>query len=245
MKKIVYFILVASLALSSLFALDSCSTSKHSTTRNGELGVPNYKQIKKKIGSKGNEFYYPELLRRFETADTSMTVEQYYYFYYGTATRPDYNPYQGSNYDELREALRGDTLTKDNWRRAAQAIEKQLKSDPTNLRFHVYKQIAYSNLYGEDSMEANNSYMQAIMLYFAIRATGDGQSPETAFHVICTTDEYGLMEMLGLSPKSQSLIEKNGRSYDVMELEENEIGLESMYFDVTVGMEALNKMFGY
>jgi hypothetical protein len=53
------------------------------------------------------------------------------------------------------------------------------------------------------------------------------------------------MEMLGLSMKSQSLIEKKGRAYDLMELEENEFGLESMYFDITVSMEALNKMFGH
>lgn len=30
-----------------------------------------------------------------------------------------------------------------------------------------------------------------------------------------------------------------------MELEENEFGLESMYFNITVSMEALDKMFGF
>lgn len=30
-----------------------------------------------------------------------------------------------------------------------------------------------------------------------------------------------------------------------MELEENDFGLESMYFNITVSMEALDKMFGF
>ena len=103
----------------------------------------------------------------------------------------------------------------------------------------------YSNLYGKESQEALDAYVQGVMLFSAISSTGNGKTPETAFHVICVSDEYGLMEMLGLSMKSQSLIEKKGRSYDLMELEENEFGLESMYFDITVSMEALNKMFGH
>ena len=244
MNKIASVILVAFLALASLFVLDSCSTSRK-VANNVASNTPNYKQIKKQIESKDSEFYYPELLRRFQAADTTLTVEQNYYFYYGTATRPDYEPYRLSNYDELKTALSGDTITEEGWRKAAQIVEKELESDPTNLRFHLYKQIVYSNLYGKESQEAFDAYNQVVMLFSAISSTGDGKTPETAFHVICVSDEYGLMEMFGLSMKSQSLIEKKGRSYDLMELEENEFGLESMYFDITVSMEALNKMFGF
>ena len=245
MKKIVSIILIAFLALALWFVLGSCSTSKQSMTRKGEMNIPNYTQIKKQVESKDSEFYYPELLRRFQAADTTLTVEQNYYFYYGTATRPDYNPYRLSNNEELKAALSGDAIPEEGWRKAAQIIEKELESEPTNLRFHLYKQIVYSNLYGKDSQEAFNAYAQVAMLFSAISSTGNGKTPETAFHVISVPDEYGLMEMLGLSMKSQSLIEKKGRSYDLMELEENEFGLESMYFDITVSMEALNKMFGH
>lgn len=244
MKKVAFILLVASLVLASLFVLDSCSTSRK-TANNVASNAPNYKQIKKQVESKGGEFYYPELLRRFEAADTTMTVEQNYYFYYGTATRPDYNPYRFSNYDELKEALSGDSIPEEGWRKAAQIIEKELESDPTNLRFHIYKQIVYSNLYGKESQETLDAYVQVMMLFSAIMSTGDGKTPETAFHVISTTDEYGMMDMLGLSLKSQSLVERHGRSYDLMEFQENKYGLESLYFDVTVCMEAMNKMFGF
>ena len=244
MKKILYIVLVASLVFATLFGLDSCSTSRKAANKVA-LNAPNYKQIKKQVESKGSEFYYPELLRRFQEADTTLTVEQNYYFYYGTATRPDYNPYKHNNYDGLKEALSGDEVTEEGWRTAAQVIDKELESDPTNLRFHVYRQMVYSNLYGNESQEATNAYNQVIMLFTTITSTGDGKTPETAFHVISTTDEYGLMDMLGLSLKSQSLIKRHGRSYDLMEFEANKYELESFYFDVTVCMEAMHKVFGF
>lgn len=249
MRNLKFSLSLFGLILVSLFMLNSCSTSKKATNRKGDDGVvidaPDYKQIKKAVESKDSEFYYPELLRRFEAADTTLTVEQNYYFYYGTATRPDYQPYKSDKFAELKEALRGDTLTEANWRQAAEIVEKQLKDDPTNLRFHMYKQIVYSNLYGEESVETFNAYIQVLMLYSAIASTGDGKTPETAFHVICVPDEYALMEMFGFIPKGQSLMEKHGRSYDMMDLEENEYGLEALYFDITVCMKALDKMFGH
>ena len=249
MKRVVSIMLVAFLSLAALLVLDSCSSSKKTTTRKGDTSIvanaPDYKRIKKEINTKGSEFYYPELLRRFQAADTTLTAEQLYYFYYGTATRPDYNPYRLNNYDGVKEALSGDTVTEEGWRKAAQVIDEELESDPTNLRFHVYRQMAYSNLYGKESREAADAYNQVMMLFSTIMSSGNGKTPETAFHVISTTDEYGLMDMLGLSLKSQSLVERNGRSYDLMEFQENKYDLESIYFDVTVCMEAMHKVFGF
>ena len=174
-----------------------------------------------------------------------MTIEQLHYFYYGTATRPDYSPYKSSNYDALHKALEKENPEKEDWENAAQVIDEQLKTDPTNIRFHLYKHIVYDNLYGPESEKTADAYNQVVMLLSAVTSTGDGRSKETAFHVISVADEYGIMDTFGLSPKMQSLVEDKGQSYDVMELKENEYGLESMYFNITVSMEAMNKMFGF
>ena len=237
-------LLTTILVLSSLFVLDSCTTRKKSVKRNDTaLNTPNYTQIKKAVNTKGGEFYYPELLRRFEAADTTLTSEQLYYLYYGTATRSDHNPYKLIKYKEINEALSGDKITEENRRKAAQIIESELQSDPTNLRLHFYKQMVYSNLYGHESEEYHDAVFQVRALLSAIMASGDGRSKETAIHVISVTDEYGFMEILGVSPKMQSLIHDKDQSYDLMELNENEYGLESLYFNITVCMETLNKLF--
>ena len=249
MRYLKSIVMVVFLSLAALLVLDSCSTSKKTTTRKGDASIaanaPDYKRIKKEIDTKGSEFYYPELLRRFEAADTTLSLEQIRHFYYGTATRPDYNPYKTSNYDALHKALEKENPEKEDWENAARVIDEQLKTDPTNIRFHLYKHIVYDNLYGSGSEKTIDAYEQVVMLLSAVTSTGDGRSKETAFHVICVTDEYGIMDIFGLSPKMQSLVEDKGQSYDVMELEENEYGLESMYFNITVSMEALNKMFDF
>ncbi len=243
MRYLKSIVLVAFLSMAVLLVFDSCSTTKKTTTRKGDASIaanaPDYKRIKKEINTKGSEFYYPELLRRFEAADTTLTVEQLHYFYYGTATRPDYSPYKTSNYDALHKILEKETPEGKDWKEAAQVIDEQLKTDPTNIRFHLYKHIVYDNLYGPESEKTFDAYKQVVMLLSAVTSTGDGRSKETAFHVISVADEYGIMDTFGLSPKMQSLVEDKGQSYDVMELKENKYGLESMYFNITVSSYAL------
>ncbi len=243
MRLLKTIVTMAFLSMVALFVMSSCSTSKKTTTRKVDASIaanaPDYKRIKKEINTEGSEFYYPELLRRFQAADTTLSLEQLRHFYYGTATRSDYDPYKMAKIDALREAFEKDTPNKEDWEKAANEIDKELETDPTNIRFHLYKHIIYSNLYGQDSEKAVDAHNQVVMLLSAVTSTGDGSSKETAFHVISVADEYGIMDIFGLSPTMQSLVEDKGQSYDVMELKENKYGLESMYFNITVSSYAL------
>lgn len=243
MRLLKTIVTMAFLSMVALFVMSSCSTSKKTTTRKVDTSIaanaPDYKRIKKEINAEGSEFYYPELLRRFQAADTTLSLEQIRHFYYGTATRSDYDPYKMAKIDALREVFEKDTPNKEDWEKAANEIDKELETDPTNIRFHLYKHIIYSNLYGQDSEKAVDAHNQVVMLLSAVTSTGDGSSKETAFHVISVADEYGIMDIFGLSPTMQSLVEDKGQSYDVMELKENKYGLESMYFNITVSSYAL------
>ena len=249
MRYLKSIVTVAFLSLAVLLVFDSCSTSKKTTSQKGDASItanaPDYKRIKKEINTEGSEYYYPELLRRFQASDTTLSLEQIRHFYYGTATRSDYDPYKMAKIDALREAFEKDTPSKEDWEKAAQVIDEQLKTDPTNIRFHFYKHIVYDNLYGSVSEKTVDAHNQVVMLLSAVTSTGDGSSKETAFHVISVADEYGIMDIFGLSPTMQSLVEDKGQSYDVMDLKENEYGLKSMYFNITVSMQAMNKMFGF
>jgi len=238
------------LLLTALLAFNSCSTSKKATTRKGDASVtanaPDYQQIKKDINTKNGEFYYPELLRRFQAADTTLTKEQRRHFYYGAATLPDYNPYRSNNYDALHKALDKGTRTKEDWEEAARVVEEELKTEPTNIRFHLYKYYIYENLYGSHSKQANDAHDQLGILFSAVASSGNGLAQASAFHVINVTDEYGIMDLLGLSLKSQSLVHgDHGQSYDVMELKANEMGLERLYFNITVSFESSKSLFGF
>lgn len=252
MKKLFFaFCSVLFLTATASLIMPSCSSSKSAVakpndekTTTSDVYAPDYNQIKKNVEDKNGIYYYSELLRRFEAADTTLTAEQLHHLYYGAATRSDYDPYKSDNFSEVKEALDGDTLTEANWQKAAQAIDEHLKKDPMNLKYHYYKLISYSNLYGRDDERTRNAFAQMDMLFAAISATGDGLTSESAFHVISVSDEYALMNLFGMEMKGQSLISKNGRSYDVMKLRDNKYGVEQLYFDITVCIQSLNKLFG-
>ena len=244
MKRIVSRIGLICLIIASLLVMDSCSSSKKATTRKGDASVtanaPDYKQIKKEINSKDSEFYYPELLRRFQAADTTLSLEQVRHFYYGAATMPEYNPYRFSLLRELNEALE-----KGNLQEADSIIERQLADDPTNLQFYEHKMMLKTEQFGRDSKEANDAFFQVFMLSSAILSSGDGLSKETAIYVINIADEYAIMTLYGLSLKMQSLIMVDGQKLDQMDLESNKYGWETLYFNTTITETAMNKLFGF
>ncbi len=70
----------------------------------------------------------------------------------------------------------------------------------------------------------------------AILATGSGQSPDSAYAVINVRDEYVVLNYLGYSSSSQSLIRgKGGRSYDKLEAvsRKDSSDRKVFYFDIT------------
>jgi hypothetical protein len=66
----------------------------------------------------------------------------------------------------------------------------------------------------------------------AIAATGDGKSPETAFVVISVGEEYVILATRGLKRVQQSLVSKDGHSYDLMTVQNRSGETEQVYFNV-------------
>lgn len=249
MRYLKSIVMLTFLSLAALFVMASCSTSKKATTSKRDTAVatnaPDYKRIKKEINSKNSEFYYPELLRRFEAVDTTMTIEHLRYIYYGAATLPDYSPYGTSSFkSELEKAMDITEPTQSDWENALSIVNKQLAKDPASLTSRFYKLNILVKVFGEGSKESIDAYNQLTMLFYAILSTGDGQSEETAFYITSVSDEYTFMNMIGFRTKAQALVHSdNGQSYDVMDIVDEDGSESKLYFNITVLMESLNKMF--
>lgn len=207
--------------------------------------TPNFKKIKKEVNKKKSELYYPKLVERFEAVDTTMTMEQLQHLYYGTATRSDYNPYKFDDKSELIKIFQKEIKDAKDWQRALDIVNAKLKDNPTSLRYYIYKHLICENLYGEDSQQANDVITQLMMLSSAVTSTGDGLSEKTAFYVIYVEDEYGILDLVGMQPVGQALIQKNGQSYDLLEVAANEFGIDGLYFNITVCMDQMHKSFGF
>jgi hypothetical protein len=73
----------------------------------------------------------------------------------------------------------------------------------------------------------------------SITSTGDGKTPETAFKVIAVAEEYFLLREIGATVKAQSLV----GSCDKMEVEFRGGEARTIYFDVSISLKAMQRMF--
>ena len=81
------------------------------------------------------------------------------------------------------------------------------------------------------------------ILFTGYTAMGSGLDFEHAFHVVIVNHSYSLMSYYGFSPNTQSLSFEKGQAFDVFELDENEYGVESLYFNVDRCYKYLGGLF--
>jgi hypothetical protein len=77
----------------------------------------------------------------------------------------------------------------------------------------------------------------------SILASGDGKSRETAFVVVDESEEYFYLHIVlnvGL-PLSQSLVEKEGHSYDLLKVKREDGSEQQVWFNVDISMNAMRE----
>jgi len=195
--------------------------------------APPYARIHELIDDSGSEFYYPSLVKRFAQADTTMSFDQLYCFYYGSVFQKWYSPYDHSDEEEdALELLNQDQLSKKDAKKVIKWMNKAIKEVPTHLRLYLYRWVAEGVLYGRDSKQAQDDSFRYSVLLDMISASGDGTSEESAFYVTMTQHSYELMNAYGFTPLNQSLQVYKGQSYDVFSVEDNEYGIDQLFFNV-------------
>lgn len=203
--------------------------------------APDYDEIEKNIAEKGGEFYYPTLLARFKEGDTTLSLSQLRALYYGSIFQDDYDPYNTIDMKDIYAVINKENSSTKEMKDIDNQLNKLIEKHPTHVPLYVCQFINNSNLYGSESKEVEKPYHQFVMLVDAINSTGDGSSYDDAFHVITTSHEYLMMNVFGFSPKSQGLEFNKDNQYDVFEIEENEYGVEKLYFDITRSFGTLRK----
>lgn len=200
---------------------------------------PDYRKIKTEISDERSEFFYPTLLDRYTSGDSTLSLEEKRHLYYGYTFQSAYSPYGRSDYeDSLRSVATRDSLVGRDYAAILVYTDRLLAYNPFDLRAINYRLFAHDKLGNRDGFAGNLARMRIIV--DAIMSSGNGKTKETAFYVISTAHEYDLINILGLQfGGKQSLIEH----YDYLTLARNEPGIEGLYFDVSPCLDHLNKMF--
>ena len=146
------------------------------------------------------------------------------------ATTAAYQPYQ-SYHAEDREI---DTLMKSgDWLRALDLINALLDKNYIRIRSHLHAFIAYRKKGDAERASYHRAFVDG--LFRSIVNSGDGRTPETAFVVINTEEEYDVIGLSGWQPGRQGLQHKGEKSFDVMTVKTSDSGeTRTLYFDITI-----------
>lgn len=206
-----------------------------------DMQIPDFTEIKKAVNDPASPFYYPNLVRKYNAKDTTMTHEEFRYYYLGYIFQEDYNPYRKSEYSHQLDRLYKQTQhSVGECENIVKFALLTLADDPFDLRqmnFLIY------------ALKEQNKYKEAAIWEFrmnhliqAILSTGDGKAPETAWYVISPVHEYNILNRLGLTGKDFVFVEPY---YDYVEVDKNPLKIEGYYFNVHHILDVFDRKYRY
>jgi Domain of unknown function (DUF4919) len=149
---------------------------------------------------------YAELLQKLKKGERGVDFTELRMSY--TETR-EYSPYDGDR--EARKAMFA-ALSGGKWDEALEQSAKILEKNYVDINGH-FGALAANTRKGDAAKADFHKYVFEGLLD-SVRGAGDGRSMEKAFVVISTDEEYALLNVLGLRPTSQALMNSGGHSYD-------------------------------
>lgn len=192
--------------------------SKASSKRRITVERPDLDEIRQATLDPQNKMYFPNLMKKFNRNDTTMTAEEFRYLYLGYMFQEDYDPYRESPYTAITDSYRNKTShTKEEIDTIRKYAELNLRDNPFDLRqmsflVHVLKE-------RRKDMSAKIWEYRLEHLLGAIKSTGTGEDPENAWFVIYPAHEYDMVQLMGYHAVDADLIEP-GYDYILVEPEE-------------------------
>ncbi len=185
-----------------------------------------------KIRSLANKDSYNKLFDRFIANDTTLSLDDYVIIYYGQAFRENYKP--NARHDSVKVLNMYLNNNKDSidFHKVLSYTNMILNDFPFNIEQIYIAWIAYDKIGVKDSSDI--WFYKYDRLIRTIMSSGDGKTPKTAFIVAKITDEYSILNALGLQLTGQALISKKKKSYDLMNVAQNQYGIDKLYFDINL-----------
>ncbi len=100
------------------------------------------------------------------------------------------------------------------YKKALKAAQEQLDKSYVNIQAHLAAAGSYKQL--NKTAESEFHFKIATALISSITNDGDGKTAKTAWWVIDVGEEYAVLGSMGYLIPSQSLIQQDGHSYDLM-----------------------------
>ncbi len=201
-----------------------------------EVSTPDYAEIKRATSNPKSPHFFRKLMKRYLENDTTLSLQQYRYLYYGFTQQEDFIPYQGENQPliDCRRNMLKTTADKALYTQAIEIAQNVLDDNPFHLP--AISMMALAHLQLGDTLTYNLWDIKQKGILDAILSSGDGDTPETAFHITNIEHEYEIINRLGLHIEADSICDEN---IEYLKVKENSSGERGFYFN----FEACNKVY--
>ena len=224
-------------AAAAVMMLSATSVISAQNKRKITVAKPDLEEIRTSTLNPQSPYYFPKLMKKYESNDTTMTNEEYRHFYLGYMFQEDFDPYRVSPYASVTDDLRMKaTHTKEEIDTIRKYAQLALADNPFDLRqmsflVHVLKE-------KRKDMSAKIWEYRLEHLLGAIKSTGTGDSVENAWYVIYPMHEYDMVQLLGYEATDAKFIEPGYDYLTVIPDETNKTkrdkSAEGFYFNIIV-----------
>lgn len=192
-----------------------------------------FDHIKKVIKSPDNIYYYPKLLKAYNSDDTTLTIEAWRNFYYGYTFQEDYNPFRESIYSNVVEQL---YYKQPHSRAECDSIEKYAEKSLNDNMFDLNQMNFYIYVLKEKKKHARAAVCQYRLdrLIAAIMSSGRG-TKEEPWVVIAPEHEYNIINFLGFVATEHETLD-GGIDYIKVQPVAGK-SAEGFYFDISRMMQ--------
>ena len=192
-----------------------------------------FDHIRDVIKSPDNIYYYPKLMKAYNSDDTTLTIEAWRNFYYGYTFQEDYDPFRESIYSNVVEQL---YYKQPHSRAECDSIEKYAEKSLNDNMFDLNQMNFYIYVLKEKKKHARAAVCQYRLdrLIAAIMSSGRG-TKEEPWVVIAPEHEYNIINFLGFVATEHETLD-GGIDYIKVQPVAGK-SAEGFYFDISRMMQ--------
>jgi len=185
------------------------------------------------ISSPKNAYYYPKLMKAYNSNDTTLSIEAWRNFYYGYTFQEDYNPFRESVYSNKVEEL---YYKQPHSRAECDTIEHYAELSLNDNMFDMNQMNFYVYVLKEKKKHARAAMWQYRLdrLIAAIMSSGRG-TKEEPWVVITPEHEYNIINFLGFVATEHETLD-GGIDYIKVQPVAGK-SAEGFYFDISRMMQ--------
>lgn len=168
-----------------------------------ELGA-----IKDSINNPGSRFYYPNLFARYQMADSTLSMKDYHYLYYGYPEQVTYMPLLDNSAKAELENIMGkrSTPTAADYHRGIALCRAILEVEPFNLR--DINALAYLYAQTGNDVAAKKMMERMDIIGETIMSTGSGLTEESPWWITYFDHAIDLMAILRIDQETPIIMSR-------------------------------------